>query len=611
MNERGAHMHAVFYPNKDKSDYALYIRKSISVKGKKSKVTVLKYPSINELNLTKKKALDFAKEKIKELEKEEKEISQSEIIEIKFNKEIMSSISDKKNTGMLFLQKVWSDLKLENFFNKLKYDQKLKIQYSLNDTARFLTYLRILNPASKLSTFSKRNDYIEDFSVTLQSLYDTLTILANNQKKITKYCNKQCSSLFANNTESIFYDCTNFYFEIEEADEDGFRSYGVEKNHRPVPIVEYGLLLSEDGFPLSSQVWDGHIGEKDSLLPLLKGCDEQTTSGKIIVGDAGLNTFKNKQNLITSGRHYIFVQSIKQLSDKNEFKQKQQKKGKTTERTQSIQEWALDRFNMKSYQVNGSTVYYKERRIIRTNGHEERLIVKFDEKIQKYLLAKIDRRVEKAKKIIKTPSTYSFSNCNDGKELIKKISFDTKSGEIDTKKSILELDEEKIQKEKDLAGFYAYVTDIYRPTAQDEPEKFKLKEMNEKKMQRSAIDILKIAGRRVDIEKCFRIMKTNLEGRPIYVQTRDHIAGHLFTVYLALLLISLLKKKYAQDKTTDSLFESLRNSSVACISPSIFKTLYWDANLSKLVKSMDLGELKYTYISNKNINKLISKSKNR
>ncbi len=595
-------MHAVFYPSKDKTDYSIYIRKSVSIKNKKSKLTIEKYPSINKLGYTLEEAKAFAGQRIRKLESEDKErAAQNRSLAIDFNKkaEIRSCA---KNTGMLYLQKAWSSLKLEPFFNKLRFDEGLKINYSLNDTARFLTYSRVIKPASKLSTYRRSDEYIEDFPVTLDSLYATLGLLDRYQGKITKHCNRRCAEFLGSGSESVFYDCTNFYFEIEDADESGFRSYGVEKNHRPDPIVEYGLLLSEDGFPISSSASSGSKGEKGTLLPLLKGCDESLTEGKIVVGDAGLNTSGNKKTLHGTGRNYIFVQSIKQLSDKA---------GCRSDGVPSLQEWCLSKADMKSYETEKGTMRYKDRWIKRTDGLEERLVVKFDESLEKFLLDKIEKRVKRAREIIKNPSKLSLGSCSDGKELIKKIEFDGKTGEIVKSKSVLELDEERIEREKKFAGFYAFVTDIPGPGDLGEREERSLKARGFSVRPRPAIEILKIAGRRVEIESCFRTMKTNLEGRPIFVQTEGHIKGHLFTVYLALLLISLIKKKFAEDITIDSLFASLRESEADEIANGIYRNLYWDENLAKLSSRMGLGELSYEYLSNVSVRKLIAKSKNR
>ena len=198
---------------------------------------------------------------------------------------------------------------------------------------------------------------------------------------------------------------------------------------------------------------------------------------------------------------------------------------------------------MKSYKSEKGTMYYKDRWIQRTNGLEERLIVKFDKNLQKFLLEKINKRVKKALEIIKNPSKLTFNSCSDGRELIKKIEVDLKTGEINKNKSILELDNDKIEREKKFAGFYAFVTDI--PDFDDfgNQEVQKLNRDGFCFKPKTTIEILKIAGKRVEIENCFRIMKTNLEGRPIFVQTKEHIKGHLFTVYLALLLISFIKKR--------------------------------------------------------------------
>ena len=168
------------------------------------------------------------------------------------------------------------------------------------------------------SNSKKNNDYLEDFDLTVDDLYDALDRINEFSGQLTRKLSGRCRELLGSNSEAIYYDCTNFYFEIQEEDkEDGLRAYGVEKNHRPDPIVEYGLLLDGDGFPIGSATFRGNESEKGSLIPLLDDAGEEASKARIIVADNGLNTEDNKKAIHNSGRNYIFCQSPKQLSEEN------------------------------------------------------------------------------------------------------------------------------------------------------------------------------------------------------------------------------------------------------------------------------------------------------
>ncbi len=250
---------------------------------------------------------------------------------------------------------------------------------------------------------------------------------------------------------------------------------------------------------------------------------------------------------------------------------------------------------------------YKSRWIVRDGGLQERLIVKFDPASYDFMMKTIKKRVEHAGKIIKSPSRLSLSKCSDGKEYIKRIVLD-KNGEVVKGKSELTLSKEKIEKEKALVGYYDYVTDI--PSSRDADEEYRdeLARNGLRCVPLDDIDIIRIGGKRNDIEECFRIMKTDMDARPIYVRKEEHIKAHMFTVYIALTIMCILRKKYLPNSTTGSIFESLSKYEFGELDDLTYKTLFWDRNISELSKKMNLN-LAFKYHEINKMRNLIGASK--
>ena len=594
----GASMYIKKYLNKAKTDSQIYL--FISVPGSKKRKIVEKYPSLNKLieeHGSEEKAMKFLKERCTKLDNLEKSKRLGKTnLEIDLNKKIVLDSDEYvgiKNMGYLFLQKAYYDLGIESFLNKWKYENKEKIKYSLNDAFRLLVYSRVHEPCSKLAVSRKTNDFIEDFDLSIDDLYDCLDRTYSFSKDLTRKLSNKCKSLIGGKGCAIYYDCTNFYFEIQEADDEkGLRDYGVEKNHRPDPIVEYGLLMDEDGFPIGSSTFRGNESEKTSLVPLLKEAGEDASKAKIIVADNGLNTEDNKKIIHDTGRNYIFCQSPKQLSEAN----------------------LKEAFEDKNWLVydNGKKKI-KSYWIIRSNKREERLIVKFDKASYDFVNHTIDKRVERATKLINNPSKLNFSNCTDGKQYIRKLVVDSKTGEILKDKSLLELKTEEIENDRKYAGYMFYVTDI--PRKKDDEDGFftKLKKDGYRVEFMDDIEVAKIAGKRNDIEDCFRKMKTGMDARPIFVRKPEHIEAHLFTVYVALTLLMYIQKKYVSKMTTDDLLEAIRNYELCMLKKQtdIYKTGYYSKNVEILAKSMNFENMDKCYLGWNTIKEIISMSKNR
>ena len=582
-------MYIQAYNFQNKEEYPIYIKKSISAGGKKSKKTIRKWSSWKELGNTVEEALKKAEEILKELEDEENNQGKVVNLTLKLTEPIKEKINCKKNAGMLFLLKAWSDLKIGNYLRKWKFDTNSKIEYSINDTLQAIVFSRIIYPGSKLYTSKIIDNYIKKYDVNIDDIYDILDRIPKFEKGLTKYLNKRICEEYKDESNSVFYDCTNFYFEIQNGDEEGIRKYGVEKNHRPDPIVEYGLLYTGNGIPIGSLTFDGNGSESKSLIPALKECGEEITSGKIICADGGLNTEENKRIIHSTGRNYIFVQSIKKLPIKKDSKKI----------TESIREWVSNGKDLVKY--NEGT-YYKSRWIIRTSKYLEKLIVRFSEKDRKFQLKVIEKRIERANDMINNPSKYNKINSQDGKEYIKKISFNKKTGEIEEKDSILELDKEKIELEKREAGYFCVVTDIPSFSEEEQEYRKELRANNLRCKPLEITEILKIGHKRVDIEACFRVMKTNFKARPIYVRTEEHIKAHLFTVYLALVLFVYLKKKYnLNDFTDEELFAGIRNYELDKINDDLYRIISCELSTLKMLEKLNLEFLLFKNVSNKKI----------
>lgn len=514
--------------NKSKNSINYYIITDIKTKDGKRSTKVFKKLG-NEQEILKisngESPLEWAKKQVDIVNKqiEEKtlkitaEFSQSNLIEE--NKQLSF------NCGYLFLQDIYYSLGLDKICNVIS--DKYRIKYNLNSILSNLIYTRIIEPSSKLSAFETAKTFLEQPDFELQNIYRALGIIANETENIESAVYKNSLNVVNRNTKVLYYDCTNYFFEIEEA--EGIKQYGKSKENRPLPIVQMGLFMDGDGFPLAFVIDSGNTNEQVTLKPLEKQIIKDFELSKFVVcTDAGLASIENRKFNEVQDRSFIVTQSLKKI------------KG-------HLKEWALSKdgwhklnskklINLNDIDNSGSNeeIFYKER-WINENGLSQRLIVSYSPKYATYQKAVRTSQIERAQKLINNPSSASRNRQNDPKRFIKSTSF-TNDGEVADKK-VLTLNQSAIELESAFDGFYAVCT-----TLEDDIS-----------------EIIKVNKRRWEIEESFRILKSDFKARPVYLKRDDRIKAHFTTCFLALLIYRILEHKLKGKFTSSQIINTLRN----------------------------------------------------
>ncbi|MCR4636340.1 MAG: IS1634 family transposase [Butyrivibrio sp.] len=435
------------------------------------------------------------------------------------------------NAGYLFLQQIYYQLGLPSICKKIKKDSSF--EYDLDNILSRLIYGRILFPSSKLSCYEQSQELIEEPKFELHQVYRALTTLSENSDMIQAELYKRSKKLVKRNTGVLFYDCTNYFFEMEH--ENGLKQYGPSKEHRPNPIVQMGLFMDKSGIPLAFCINPGNQNEQLSLKPLEQQIMRDFELSKFIVcTDAGLSSDANRKFNNYGERSFITTQSIKKLKA-------------------DLKDWCLDpkawelEGSKKKYDIseledtpeNRKKIFYKQKLI---EGYDEERDITFDQtiivtyslKYKEYQQTVRNRQIERAKKLIEKPSSADKRSQNDAKRFIKKTPF-TNDGEI-ASRAMYELDEAAIAEESRYDGFYAVCTNL-----DDDPA-----------------DIAKINHDRWEIEESFRIMKSEFEARPVYLQRDDRIEAHFLTCFIALMIYRILEKKLGDKYTCEEIIRTLR-----------------------------------------------------
>lgn len=514
--------------SKSKNAASFYVTKSVYDKGKRTSKIVEKLGTYEELKnkLGDKDPYEWAKEYVEELTRLEKEGKEPVVItEYSPSKLIDRNIQRTFNGGYLFLQQIYYALGL----HEICYDisDKHKFTFDLNSVLSRLIYGRILYPASKLATNQLSQKFIEQPNFELQHIYRALEYIARESNFIQSELYKNSLKISKRNTGILYYDCTNYFFEIEQ--EDGLKQYGFSKEHKPNPIVQMGLFMDGDGIPLAFSINKGNTNEQVTLTPLEEQILSDFNLSKFVVcTDAGLSSADNRKFNNISGRAFITTQSVKKLK-------------------KHLKEWALDTNDWhlsdenKVYDISQldeekykDKIFYKER-WIKEDGLEQKLIVTYSLKYKNYQRLIRNNQIERAKKIIKTnPTKLKKCNFNDYKRFIAKTHC-TKEGEI-ANKEIYNIDTNLIANEEIFDGFYAVCTNL----------------------EDDASRIVEINRRRWEIEECFRIMKSEFRARPVYLSRDDRIIAHFTTCFISLMTYRLLEKKLEDKYTCHEILSELR-----------------------------------------------------
>lgn len=431
------------------------------------------------------------------------------------------------NVGYLFLQSLYYQLKLPQICQEIS--SKYNFSCDLNKILSLLIYMRVLHLTSKKGALERANELIEPHEVEHQHMYRALDTLAIESDFIEKTVYKNSAALIERKTELLYYDCTNFYFEIEEA--QGLKQYGLSKENRPNPIVQMGLFMDGSGLPLAFVINPGNQNEQPTLKPLEKRILKDFELSKFVVcTDAGLSSYENRLYNSMGNRAFITIQSIKKLK-------------------KHLKEWALDPSGWRSSGSNqsinlndlsletDSRVYYKER-WMNENGLEQKLVITFSPKHKRYQAGIREKQVERAQKKMDSPSSLGKKSVHSPERFIKSTHVTT-NGEIAQKSQHI-LNWDKIEKEAMYDGFYGVCTNL----------------------ESNVEEIVKINQRRWEIEESFRILKSEMRSRPVYLQKDERIKAHFLVCFLSLLIYRLLEKKLEHSFTCPEIIETLRKMNV-------------------------------------------------
>jgi transposase len=495
----------------------------------------------------------WAKEYIEKLREEKKEKGHKVLIPFNTNVLVAADEQFSFNVGYLFLQRIYYQLGIPSICRKISKDSAFG--YDLDSILSRLVYGRILFPSSKLSCFEQSGKLLEQPDFELHQIYRALSVLSENSDMIQAELYKRSKKVIKRSTGVLFYDCTNYFFEIEQ--ESGSRKYGASKENRPNPIVQMGLFMDRSGIPLAFCINPGSTNEQVTLKPLEQQIMSDFELSKFIVcTDAGLSSGANRRFNNFGERSFITTQSIKKL--KNDLKK-----------------WCLDPEGWKlegdgrEYNISEledspeerNKIYYKQRFIEgydkeRDISFNQVLIVSYSLKYKSYQQKIRDRQVERAKKYIEHPSRIDRKRQNDAKRFITKTSFNS-DGEI-AENTLYELDEKAVADEAQYDGFYAVCTNL-----DDDPA-----------------DIVKINRGRWEIEESFRIMKSEFEARPVYLQRDDRIEAHFLTCFIALLIYRILEKKLDDAFTCQDIIRTLRGMNMRKIGSSGYIPAYTRTKLT-------------------------------
>lgn len=459
---------------------------------------------------------------------------ENEVISVPFapNQLIPLDLQRSFNCGYLFLQSIIRSLRFDNICRNIngRHDYDYDLQAILSD----LVFARILYPSSKLSSFQFAQTLLERPKYDLHHVYKALSVIAQESDYIQSEVYKNSNFIYPRDKKVLYYDCTNYYFEIEQ--EDGSKKYGKSKENRPNPIIGMGLFMDTNGIPLAFDLHPGNQNEQKTLLPLEKKVIRDFDCSEFIFcSDGGLGSQDNKFFNHFGNRSYVITQSLKKLKQEDREIALNPKQYRKVGSNTFIDLESLDESDEAVY----NSVYYKEIPL-ESKKVSETLIITYSPKYRAYQAKIRNGQIERAQKIIAAggKGKKNHKNPNDPARFIKTTQT-TKQGEV-ASEVYRELDHEAIDQEAMYDGFYGISTNI----------------------QGDVASIIAINQRRWQIEECFRIMKTDFEARPIFLQREDRIKAHFLTCFLALLVYRLLEVKLENSYTVDQILDTLRNMQI-------------------------------------------------
>lgn len=607
------------YYDKRLKDPTYYIQQGFRNGKKTTTKNIKRLGKHSELLLITDNPLEYAKNEVKKMNEEYRSGRSEFIVTMDFNERIPStdspcSNSTSLNIGYLYLKDIYAKLNLSDFFKSVSSDRK--ITYDCNKICQFLTYARILDPASKYGTYDKLDTYYEKPQVEYQHMIRFLDILDRNSDQYLKHLFDNSENIVKRDTSVMYYDCTNYFFETEKPDEEivdevtgeiilGLRQFGISKENKTSPIVEMGLIMDSRGIPISMCIHPGNTNEQLTAVPLEKEVIKMTGNKKFIYcADAGLGSYNIRKFNDMGGRAYIVTQSVKKLGQEIKDIVFNDSNYRLLSNDDAITLKEMRTFNKKD--ANNLSLYndfaykvipantamdtglYEEK--VYKNGRTKKvkakgtlhqyIIVTFSRKMMEYQRTIRERQLERAKKLLRLKDPEKIKKGpNDIRRFLKNTSSDTAN---------YVLDMDKIHEEEKYDGFYAVATNL----------------------DDSAKDILAVAQNRYKIEDCFRIMKTNFDARPVFLRKPEKIRAHFLICYTALLIYRLMECKLDDNLThvtTSNLIKTLRNMNVVNMDDMYYKSIYSGSQaLDALERCFEL-QLNRKYYRPSDLNKIVKK----
>lgn len=563
--------------SKSKNTTIYYLSKSVRIGSRTTTKTIEKIGTYDEIKekCGDMEPLEWAKKYAAKRSAEEKAAKQDVIMKCSSSMLIDKNVRRSCNAGYLFLLDIYYSLGIDKICAEIS--EKYKFEYDLNEILSMLVCSRIIAPGSKRSSLEEANGFVEQPKCSLHQIYRALEVIAKENDFFQSQLYKNSQSITERRKDVLYYDCTNYYFEIE--DEDDFRKYGVSKEHRPNPIVQMGLFIDSDGIPLSFSVFDGNFSEQPSMTPLEKKIlQDFDTSDFVVCTDSGLSSIANRRFNSIQGRGFVTAQSIKKL------------KGFLQDFCLGDDGWYLPGSDRKyklselDEEKDCDRVFYKDR-WINENDLEQHLIVTYSIKYRNYQRAVRGRQIVRAEKLAENPSSLSRKKENDPKRFVMQEHCTT-DGEA-AEKTITSLDQNRIDNEMKYDGFYAVCTNL----------------------EDDVSDIIRINQKRWEIEECFRIMKTEFKARPVYLSRRDRITAHFTTCFTALVIYRMLEKKLENRFTCEEIIRTLRDMNMLIAPGEGYIPTYTRTDLTDALHGAFGFRTDYQITSQKSMRKILNQTR--
>ncbi len=490
------------------------------------------------------------------------------------NEVLVDSEVNRKNIGYAALSKLYHELGLHRFFSN--HSRSFKSKFNTNNIMKLLIYSRVLFPASKKKTYEQKGRYFENSDFSLDDVYRCLSQVITFKDKLQIHLHRQMKEKYGRSTELVYYDVTNYYFEIDEQDE--LRKNGVSKEHRPDPIVQMGLLMDTKGIPIMYDLFPGNTNDCLTLMPILDQAKKDYEIGRtIVVADKGINTADNIAFSLAKGDGYIYSQTVRGAN-------------------RELKSYVLDpsgyRQRRDGFKIK-SRLYPREIAVSNAKGGRTR--IRIDEKQVVFYSPDYDRKAKadrepallKARDLVKNPARYNRAIAYGAAKYVKNLVFDPKTGEVMPTKQRPVLDEARLREEEKFDGHYAIVTSEWRKTDEE------------------IIDIYRGLWR---IEEAFRVTKSDIEARPVFLSRIDRIKAHFLICYVALIIARLLALNLENKYSIARIAESLNKASGSLLEDNWYVFNHTDEITEAIKKKMGV-DLNRKYLKLGEIKKMMGATK--